>query len=248
MFVDALILAFVLVAWTAYMLFRFLAGGSSQKKQIKETTTEEAPARSDVFFGGTAKKDRGEVSMTGSVEDKKKKNQYGFVEFGFPMSDPFAIRFELLIEDPDVAAPLHAFVWLSLGGDPEKESAASSNAFDDGGMRVFLLKTDVFGQRETLEVFRTIAGVARASGPTGSPWDLVERVQFMPTNQWVLVTISGDLRSRTFHMTLDDAQFSFVVPMHYEGMPVEPRRVYLGAKTLKGTGIRIRNLGIKSTE
>jgi hypothetical protein len=238
MFVDAFLLAVVLVVWVVYILFRSFG---RQKTTTYERPSNQGPG-GDVFLGGTAKKDdQGELVLTGS--DGTRKNHYGFVEFG-TLPDQFTFRFELLIEEPDLGVPLHAFIWLSLGGDPDKESAVSSNAIEDGGTRLFLLKTDAFGQRETLEVFRTIAGIARPS--TKEPWDLVERVQYMPKNQWILVTLSGDLRSRTFRMTLDDAQFSFVVPMHFQGPfrggPLA--RAYLGAKTLKGTGIRVRNLGI----
>lgn len=242
MFVDAFLLAVVLVVWVVYILFRSF-GRRSKTDTNGNRPTQGPEGSSDVFLGGTARKDRGELVMTGSMESRKM-DQYGFVEFKTPLPEQFTFRFELLIEEPDLGVPLHAFIWLSLGGDPDKESAVSSNAIEDGGTRVFLLKTDAFGQRETLEVFRTIAGIARLSPDKGSSWDLVERVQYMPKNQWVLATITGDLRSRTFRMTLDDAQFSFVVPMHFNGPFRGQTRAYLGAKTLKGTGIRVRNLGV----
>jgi hypothetical protein len=234
MFVDAFILAFVLIVWTVYILFRLF--GKRTVEQIERT----AHPSGDVFVGGTAKKDRGEIAMTAS--DGKKQNQYGFVEFG-TLPEQFTFRFEMLVDEPELGMPLHAFLWLGLAGDPDKESATSSNAINDGGTRIFIMKTDVFGQRQVLEVFRTIVGIARPSSQ--EPWDLVERVQYFPKNQWVLVTITGDLRARTFRVTIDESRYSFVVPMRFEG-PFRggPAKAYLGAKTLKGTGIRVRNLGL----
>lgn len=237
MFVDAFLLACVLIVFCVYAWLR------RGPKETNESIELNTPHKSNVFYGGTAKKDQEEIVLT--TQDAKKKSQYGFVEFD-SLPEQFTLRFELLVEEPiGLEMPLHAFLWLGLGGDPDKESAISSNAIVDGGTRVFIMKTDAFGQRQVLEVFRTIVGIARPSRTDS--WDLTERIDDFPTNQWVLVTISGDLRSRTFRVTIDREQFSFVVPMRFEG-PFHGglTRAYLGAKTLHGSGVRVRNIGLTS--
>ena len=218
-----------------------ITSSSAKTNECNERT--EYAKEEPCVLRGDSKKDQGEIILT--TQDARKKSQYGFVEFD-ALPEQFTLRFEVLLEDPiSLGMPLHAFLWLGLGGDPDRESATSSNAIVDGGTRIFIMKTDAFGQRQVLEVFRTIVGIARPSPK--EPWDLTERVEHLPTNQWVLVTISGDLRSRTFRVTIDQDQFSFVVPMRFEG-PFHGglTRAYLGAKTLRGNGIRVRNLGLTS--
>lgn len=173
-----------------------------------------------------------------------RKDMYGYVDLGsmdLYMTRPFTLECEVLLDEP-AGHSFHALFWLSLFGDPTKESSSSSKMNDDGGMRVFLSKLESFSQAPHLDAFRTTIGVARAGE---RPWDLTQPAYYVPKSQWFSLNMRVDLVRRTVRIYLDEDTFDFVIPTSFE-IPKKTvgGRLYIGAKTLLGSGVRIRNMRI----
>lgn len=170
-------------------------------------------------------------------------DQYGYFVLGATedFGKRFRVQFDVLFEGSSKTDDVHGMVWLSLFGDPSRESPATSDVKDDGGVRLLLLKMAVYQQKDYLDAFRNVAGVARGSDTEG--WDLTDAVEYVPTSQWISITCGIDLEERTFKMEIDEERFTFEVPSWFQ-VPTKGGKMYIGGKTLKATGISVRNLRV----
>jgi hypothetical protein len=170
--------------------------------------------------------------------------QYGHLSLGRTsrFGKRFGLDFDVLLEERQATEDsVHALVFLSLFGDPARENARSSEVKDDGGFRFFMLKIATYGTPVHLDAFESLAGIAR-NAETKS-WDLVEKVPYLPTAQWIHVALDVDLEDRTIRSDIDDQTFEFKIPSWFSLDAMDPDRdLYLGAKTLKGTGVSVRNV------
>lgn len=185
-----------------------------------------------------------ELVLTRTVASaRERKDMYGYADLGSMdrfNNKPFTVECEVLLDEP-AGHSFHALFWLGLFGDPARESSASSNIRDDGGIRIFLSKLESFSQAPHLDAFKTMVGVARAGE---RPWDLTQPAYYVPKSQWFTLVMRVDLIRRTVDIDLDEDTFNFVIPTSFD-IPKDGGRAYLGAKTLLGSGVRVRHLRIQ---
>lgn len=192
--------------------------------------------------GGTAREVHDEIMLTDS--QSRLKDQYGYAHLGSIDrygGGEFTLECDLLFEDGMSHQSFHGLVWLSMFGDPEKEDARTSVAVDDGGFRVFVSKFETYGQTPQLDAFKNAVGVARPN--VERPWDLHAPATYVPKSIWMLLQVHVDLPQRLVEIRLDEDTFSFKIPTSYH-LPREGNAIYLGAKTLMGSGIRLRDVKI----
>lgn len=162
--------------------------------------------------------------------------QYGHITLckGSEISRNFRIQFDFLIEPS--GSELHAMVWFGLFGYPDKESSSRSNMFPDGGTRVLVLKMNRTAWNET----KDLLAVAMPHKNLEQAWDTVKDLsgERIPMNRWVRLSFDVSTGQRKFRGLLDDIQVTFLAPE----LPLPGGELYIGGKTLLGTGIQIKNI------
>jgi hypothetical protein len=162
--------------------------------------------------------------------------QYGHVTLckGNEISKYFRVGFDFMIEP--TGSELHAMVWFGLFGYPEKESSSRSNMFPDGGTRVLVMKR----QRTAYDDKKNILAVAMPDANHEQSWDVVRELSTdnLPVNRWIRMSFDVFLAQKKFRVLLDDLESTFDAPE----IPSPGGELYIGGKTLLGTGIQIKNI------
>jgi len=162
--------------------------------------------------------------------------QYAHVTLckGYDISKYFRVSFDFLVEPS--GSEQHAMVWFGLFGYPEKESSARSNMIPDGGTRIVIMKLNRTASNE----HKNILAVASPDLKQEKSWDVVKELSTndLPLNRWIRLTFEVFTDKKKFRGTLDGIETTFHVPE----LPPPGGELYIGGKTLLGTGIQLKNI------
>lgn len=169
-------------------------------------------------------------------------NQYSYMDVGpaVEFGDAFSVHLEFMFETHLFYPELqHAVFWIGIFGDPRTETAKSSLFFEDGGLRFYVLHHG-YNRAETS------CGVYK-----GEDFHLQEPLLgAVRPSDWTRLSLRFDASSMALQAILGDQ--GRVLNFDASSSPWTSRtdrgRLYIGAKTLKKHGIRIRKMFVRHSE